>query len=55
VRPAGGAHPVACVGPKAPVPHCTIKEHRPSDETLKVHYATFYVKNKCFSNPYMLK
>ncbi len=28
VRPAGGAHPVVCVGPNAPV------KHRPSDEML---------------------
>ncbi len=28
VRPAGGAHPVVCVGPK------TVKKHRISDKTL---------------------
>ncbi|CAM4717187.1 unnamed protein product [Leuciscus chuanchicus] len=33
VRAAGGAHPVVCVGPNAPV-SVTVKEHCPSDETL---------------------
>ncbi len=37
VRPAGGAHPVVCVGPNAPVKwrgHYTVNKHRLSDETL---------------------
>ncbi len=37
VRPAGGAHPVVCVGPITPgIVMVTLysKKHRPSDETL---------------------
>ncbi len=40
VRPAGGAHPVVCVGPNAPRPQYSdgdtilSKEHSLSDETL---------------------
>ncbi len=37
VRPAGGAHPVVCVGHNAPEywrGHYTVKKHRFSDETL---------------------
>ncbi len=37
VRPAGGAHPVVCVGPNTPVwGHYTVKEHHPLDETLNL-------------------
>ncbi len=43
VRPAGGAHPVVCVGPNAPsivtgILYC--KKHRPSDQTLKTKVLT---------------
>ncbi len=34
VRPAGGAHPVVCVGPNAPRGHYIVNKHRLSDETL---------------------
>ncbi len=37
VMPAGGTHPVVCVGPNTPVlwpGHYTVKKHRLSDETL---------------------
>ncbi len=37
VRPAGGAHPVLCVGPNTRVSwrrHYTVNKHHPSDETL---------------------